>query len=299
MSARISTASQYQKFNKDASLLQSNIAKASDKINGKIENFSSLGKKGQIENYLNIKKSLKDIDSSLINNTIIEGRLVTMDKAVENIVDLATEIKKNFTLRNSSVVKSFNLKQIAISTLENIKNNLNSQYEGRYLFAGSKIHDKPVKDLSRSNLMNNVVTSNYYLGDNYIFDAQVSNNFKMNYGITAADQAFQDLIGSIHHMINLNFGAAITVVSQAGDLLDKSINELIQLRSHIGDNLGIIQNFNEENNDMRSYFRQKESEILPVDPTDAIIKLSEDRTALEALYKSFSIISKLTITNYL
>ncbi|RYG04324.1 MAG: hypothetical protein EOO07_31025, partial [Chitinophagaceae bacterium] len=113
-----------------------------------------LSENKKVEQWINTQYSINSIENYIYTNEVVEGRLISMDQTFDNIITIASNMKKDLALKNKLSGKALNLTQIAKAYLASIQDNLNTSYEGRYLFSGSKIDIKPVSDLSKSNLIN-------------------------------------------------------------------------------------------------------------------------------------------------
>ena len=82
----MSTISNYRNFNNNISSVQNNIAKTPNIIDGRIENYAELSADRKVEEFINVKTSLKSVNDYIKNNDIIEGRLFNMDQALDQII---------------------------------------------------------------------------------------------------------------------------------------------------------------------------------------------------------------------
>ncbi|MFN7039095.1 MAG: hypothetical protein ACK4OM_05990 [Alphaproteobacteria bacterium] len=299
MANHFSTAAQFNKFANNIGALQSKLSKIPDQIEGKVDNFSSFGSASKIDNYINTKAKLNLSTNYITEDKIVEAKLVSMDQSLESIINTAIEMKKNLTLKNSSAGKALNMTQITRANLSNIQDCLNVSHAGNYLFSGSKTDTMPVTDLSKTNILNNVITANYYKGDSFVNKAQIDNQFPLDFGITASNPAFQNLIASMNYIIEYEKTNDPLALNMANKLMDDSIKEIVQIRSEVGNNLNSIKNVIEKKEDVKSYLTEVEADLSPVDPLKTILQLSNDKVALEALFKTFSTVSSLNLTMYL
>jgi flagellar hook-associated protein 3 FlgL len=210
-------------------------------------------------------------------------------------------MRDDLTTRMSSSGRSMNLTQIAKENyLPTIRDNLNFEFQGRYLFAGSRTDAPPVGDIvNNSNVMNGAITSNYYNGNSVLLTASASNSLDVAYGINADNQIFQNLIACANKIITADTNNDQIGISQAFDIANTAINDLTQLRATLDNNLSAIQDVNTDFTNQQIYLTSMISNTEQTDFPKVTAQLISDQTSLTASYKAFAMMSKMNLGNFL
>jgi len=134
-----------------------------------------------------------------------DQRLSEMASAVDQLQDIASDFRSKLLQATSGDnLPSTNIQGEARALLNQTVSLLNSEYEGRYLFAGSAT-DRPPVDVSDGGGdmafdlggADDVRSGGYYSGNDDILSARVDSDFTMAYGVTAdhtSNTGFHDLV---------------------------------------------------------------------------------------------------------
>ena len=222
-------------------------------------------------------------------------------QSVQRLIDVANDFKKNLALENSSTTSSVNnLTSVANSSLDSIRDALNTKDGANFLFGGSKTNTSPIDDLKLSdNTYNGLPTANYYNGDDFKAAVDVSSSLRVEYGLNAADPAFQKLIGAINLGKNQETLGGAANYTRTGEMLDEAISDLISMQTNIGDNAKIFDNSTEYHSAAQQTFEEKYSEANSPDIVQLTIETSQLQTTLQASFSAFSRISQLSLLNFL
>lgn len=302
MSQQISTLSMHNNIIENINSIQSNIIKSQLQISqkNKIVSYSELSENNDLENYNNLTFKRGELKDYKNNNKVILTRLMTTDQSVNSIITIASEAKSTITLMQNPLNKNIQLSQLAKTYLTSIADNLNIKFEGRYLFAGTNTNIKPIKDLSiNSNLINNQITANYYQGNNNDLSVNLSSELTINYNIKGNDPAFKKLIGALNKIIIADQFKDQSMIKEANNLLDETINSLIQMQLKIGNNIKSVENLQDQYEEADRYLAQNLADYEGIDLLQVTDKLNKDIAALQASYMAVGKISRLSLTEYL
>ncbi len=247
------------------------------------------------------KSSIERSDRFVSSIDQVLRRLDTMYRAVDDIVNSAINFKTSMGLEATSTNSTvFNLTQVANSTLDRLRGSLNAKDGAAFVFAGAKSDVEPVKDLkSTSNIINGQNTANYYNGDDFIANVSASVSLEVEYGVTAADPAFQNFIASINLAKATEASGEGANYDDAGRQLESSIDELISLRADIGNNMRVLEQMKEFHTRAKATFEIKYDEKNSPDIIELTTKTSQLTATLQASYLNFSKISQLNLSNFL
>ncbi|MFN7095448.1 MAG: hypothetical protein ACK4M7_08795 [Burkholderiales bacterium] len=302
MDTRISTLSLHQNSVRDMSSVMADLARTQRQISsGKMaETFAELNSNGKVERILNLEERLQRIDDYVISNHLISNRIKATDLAVERILEASSQLRDNITLKRSGAITALPLTQISQTGLTTVMDNLNMRFEGRYIFAGSQTDNIPVSDIIyTSNIVNTEPTANYYQGDNVTLTSRASENLEIPYGVRANEEAFQKLIAAYHIAIQADKTNDDEKLTEALDLTTTALNDLIQLRSKINNNMAAIDEANESHETLKIYLNEVISNETATNIPEATIKISTNQLTLQAIYQTLARINKLTLSDYL
>lgn len=226
----------------------------------------------------------------------VSDKIRVMDKTLQHLASILNSA--NIAASHSIINPNKHPYIQAISqTLVTVAAQLNVEYNGQYLFSGSKIDVKPVLDISRNtNLMLDlnkhelVPTANYYRGDGYINSIEIFPGEVVQYGITAADETFQKMIAGLHYMRDGLSDNNKEAINKGKQLLQTSISEIQEKIMQ----LGFADQLVEERKSL--YFQAgsdavgRIKELVDVDLIASSFELRQLEEKLSTLYKSIGII---------
>jgi flagellar hook-associated protein 3 FlgL len=287
---------------KDIMSTQTNLVKLQSQItSGKqATTFFELQASRQIDNVMSIESQMGNINDSLISNSLIVDRLSMMDQAFSELIELMTLTKSQLITRRSSIGSVMNFSQIAKSSLSAVKYILNTEFEGRYLFSGSRTTTMPVGDIENiTNVINQAPTANYYNGDDTVLSANITSTININYGIKANDPAFQNLIACLNTVLvgektgdDAEFGTAL-------EYLDKAYDQVIELRSQNGNFASTVLNVNNQYTNTLLYTKQTLARLTDTDLPSATASLYSQDAILRASYATLSRLTSTSLNDYL
>ena len=121
------------------------------------------------------------------------------------------------------------LQQFATTFQTEIEALLNTQIEGRYVFAGSMTDTVPA-DLSdvaytpQAGLPGTFTAdTGYYQGDNLTLSIRADDNFELDYGITADNTAFEEMLRSLAYMDYAGANSDIPVLEESFRLMKSAL----------------------------------------------------------------------------
>ncbi len=281
-------------------LLQGQLVDKQGKIaaDSKADTFAGLGDDlPVIQSFkLSIERSERYI------NSIKDGQRKNdvLYQSMQQLIDIARNFKQNLAIENSAATQDTNnITQIGNSALDNIRGALNLRDGTNYVFSGSKTNVEPVGDLkASSNIQDDAETASYYNGDNFLASIDVSNSLTVEYGISAADPAFQKLIGAIN-MAKTEEGNGTENFAQVGEMLDDAIDGLIALQAKIGDNAKLFETSTEFHTKTKESFETQYDAVNAPDIVQLTIETTQLQATLQASFAAFAKITQLSLTNFL
>lgn len=284
----------------DFKSLQSIIADKQSKIgaDSKVDSFAELG--DDISSVQGFKLSIERSDRYINSIKDAQRKNDTQYQAIQQIIEIATQFKQNLATESTTTSGAVNnLSQQANSSLDNIRGALNLKDGANFVFSGSKTNQEPVSDLKLgSNILESQPVANYYNGDNFKATIDVSASLQVEYGFSAADPAFVNLIGAINLAKDAETLGANNY-QQAGDLFEEAYDQLLALQAKIGDNAKVFENNLEFQDKAKSIFEAKYSEVNEPNIVQLTIESTQAQTTLQASFQIFSKISQISLINFL
>lgn len=296
-----STVQVYNQTITDFKIIQERLFDAQSQIGAKskFETFADMS--DDLTIVQGFEESIQRSERFVTSLNNVTRRLDVMDSSLSDIIDTAVNFKTSLILENSDTNALVNdLASLADSSLDVISGSLNERINSSYIFAGSKTNIQPVNDLKRVNsVVGGESTVNYYNGDEFKAAVDASRSLRVEYGITASDPAFRDLIGAINKAKDAEAQGKKENLVQAGVELDAAIEQLIALRSNLGGDYKIIEQSLDIQDKARVNFEQKLAEVKEPDIVELTIQTSAETSALTALFNQFSRVSNLSLVNFI
>lgn len=247
-------------------------------------------------------------------NTIntVSTSMQTMALSLQQILSQVQSFES--TLANDA----YNTQQPTVQTqaatlLQQVAGYLNSQGVSGYLFGGTDTTQPPV-DLSNlpqgaaASLTTSVggppSSNGYYAGGANIPPVQIDTQVSVNYGITADNPAFEQIIRALNFIAQSGSFSSTSPTDQANvTLAGQMLSNATQALTGIAGNLALQQaQLNTTQTTLQSTINIAQngiSNIVSVNQATAITQLQNLETQMEASYTATSEIQKLSLVNYL
>jgi len=241
------------------------------------------------------------------NNQLIDQRLQTMESSVSQLVDIASSFRTLLVgslNANNATVSGIDVE--AANLMQQVAGILNTDFDGRYLFAGSKTNTRPV-DLNAAGFVvppavyPSAVETDYYVGDGNTLATQAGPDLSLSYGIRANESAFEKLIRSLH-LVSTAIVAPVPDAARLNEglrLAEEAVSELAQVVSRIGVARSAIDTANKGHEETLLYAEQTIGEIGNTDLAKAMTILTGDRAALEASFATLAQMRTISLLNFL
>ena len=228
----------------------------------------------------------------------VNDRLQVMDSTVGGLSDLAERFKALLVQRmNGATGGAVPVAAEVDSGLAEIAAQLNRQFGGSYLFAGSRIDTAPVVLPSPPSTAAD--PSLYYQGDNITATTRIDAGTVLAYGVTAAAAPFADLIGALGQARAADSANDTTGLQSAMDRLDQAIDGLAQMRGQIGVTSARMQRVGDQHAATAGYLDDVVSRIEDTDVPTAMTQLAQDQALLQASYTITGRLASLSLAEYL
>lgn len=191
------------------------------------------------------------------------------------------------------------LKEEAEGMLQIVASQLNTQEDGRYLFAGSKTDTAAVQVPVPDPTTFGIPEDNYYQGDDLELSARLDEELTLSYGMTADREGFQLLIGALKAAIRGDTIDSDAMKTTALDLVGQAIDKLTDYSSEIGTNLSLVDTVRNQHEDLVTVLENNIGEIENTDIPKTVSLMSQQETLLEASYMTIARLGQLSLADYL
>lgn len=233
-------------------------------------------------------------------NGVIEARIQVMDSALNGILEVASDLKVRLLQRvDSSTGTAGDLAGEGASMLDTVVGLINTQINGRFLFAGSATQTSPVSDPVPDPTTFGVAEANYYQGDSVQLTARVSEGIEVAYGVPGGQPAFQQIIGALKAAIEGDTQDDAGLLNSAITLVDQAIDNLSTERTKVGSAGNVVARATAIHQDFRLYAEGVIGEIENVDVPATIAALTADETVLQASFITVGRMTSLTLADFL
>lgn len=279
-----------------AKLAEEQIQESSGKVSA---DYGGLGAKaGQVVSLeVAVSRSSAYADAA----TGADSRVNLMSSALTSIGDVLTQFRAALTEASSNVGNQTTLPQVASGLLDDLAAQLNTQYQGRYLFAGSATTVKPV-DLSTLAASTDFTTADtsYYQGNADAVSVRVSPDQTVSYGVVASDASFEKAIRVLNAFANMGSSdISSTTLADAATDVEGSLDGVLAVQGRLSVQSATLQRAAGDQQTFQDYASNLSSSLTDVDVASVTAQMASYQTQLQASYAAISKISSLRLMDYL
>jgi len=254
---------------------------------------------------LSLKSEHARVTQYMAGNKVADMRLQKMETSVAGTMDVATNLRTllvNATQDENATALALNEEGAAM--LGQVANYLNTQLDGRYLFAGSRTDTPPVdfSSLPDDGVFAGTAGELYYGGDDETVTVRTGESSSLRYGVTADEPGFDKLVQALQIVATIDtsdIDAARTRLNEALDLANEAISAIPDVRSRIGSSRSTLELANNQHDEFLLYAEGAIGDIENVDVTEAVTRLSSHQATLEASYASLARLQSVSLVDYL
>lgn len=301
---RISNFSQNARSLAFVTQSQNRIADLQNQIASGVKSLDYTGVSRNAERLITLETSHARVSQYQEDNTLVERRLNTMELSVSQIFDLMSEYKTLIINGlNASNANDLDLKNRATQILNQVGALLNTEEDGRQLFAGTRTDTQPV-DTSLLPGSYNIPTSDgassaYFTGNTNKLTLRADDNFDLQYNINAGERGFERSIRALDIMVKAPLTNDRATLNHVLGVVSNAINDLADLRTGIGGTRKTLDEVNARHRDFILFTEQTISEIQNVDIAETVTLMTYAQLTLEASFMTISRLSQVTLLNFL
>lgn len=297
---RISTYMVQQRTLGDVGVVQSNLFDLQKQISSGFKTDVFSGLDGQVEQFTALDARVRKSETYVQNNEVALSRLRTTQVTMEKLIEIADDAEDLLTLRRNPVnATALNFSPQMESLKENMAALLNTTFEGRYIFGGTRTDVPPVADPIPEPVAAGSPDDSYYQGSKQNPTLRAQDNLEMEYGVRADDMAFQNIFSAISLAVKADVSNGDAVFATAQDLLQQGMQDLVTAQSKVNSDIVAISAITDRLNDLKLYWRGVKEDVITTDLVTASTQVSLDQAILQASFQSFASINRLRLVDFL
>jgi len=293
----VSTFGSLQSLLQNMSQTQNDLNTDSEQVSSGLKSQTFDGLNGSIEQFVSLNAQVSRLQGYQQNNSVVQSQLQTTNTVLGQIVQVATDIKGLIASQTSGTSSTASFQQQIQANLSSLTGELNTTFQGSYLFGGTKTNTPPVITPLPAPDQIGVPDASYYQGSDQDSTVRIADNQTITNNIRADNPAFQQILAGVSQA--LSAGGSTADLQNAENLVSTGIQGVIALQASANANVVTIQNVDTQSQTLQTYFQGLSTSISQSDVVSLSAKVAQDQNVLEATYSTFARISSLTLANYL
>jgi flagellar hook-associated protein 3 FlgL len=265
----------------------------------KSEDFAGYG--SDTQSIVNLQVSVSRAETYIDAATQADSKVQVMYSAVGSVTDLITNLRSDLSAATTgSSTDTSSLISSAQDMLQEMTSILNTQYDGQYVFSGASTSTAPVDITSFDSGTGSLSTADtsYYQGDDQIASVQVADDQTVDYGVTADNSAFEQVMRVLKYIANSS-SMSSSDISSALDLASNALDAVSIVQSKLSDASSQIEEASSEQTNYKSYASTLGSDLTSVDVAAVTAQMSTYQSQLTASYAAIAKIDSMNLASYL
>jgi len=252
---------------------------------------------------VNLESHYKRLEQYVDEGEVVNGRIQSLYDAVGGMSDLTLRLSALITgLQGNNAAGVEGVVAEAGQLMQEFAALLNTQQEGRYLFAGGR-PDQPAVDIDGTATQTTVPSTadtGYYQGDQTVAHFQAADDLILSYGVTADQPAFEKALRAFNLIANLQTNPVDTaVLAEATQLASDSTDALAVTQAKLGASSASLERTIDRHVDEQLVLQSHVDDIRSVDLAESTTRLSQLQASLEATMSLMKILEENNLSKYL
>jgi flagellar hook-associated protein 3 FlgL len=263
------------------------------------EDFAGYG--SDTQSVVNLQVSVTRAQTYIDAATQADSKVQVMYSAVGSVSTLITNLRTQLSAATTgSSTSTASLISSAQDMLSEMGSILNTQYDGEYVFSGASTSTAPVSLTSFDSGTGSLSTADtsYYQGDDQIASVRVADDQTVNYGVTADNSAFEQVMRVLKYVANSS-SLSSSDITAALDMASTALDATSVVQSKLSDASSQIEDASSRQTDYKGYASTLGSDLTSVDVAAVTAQLSTYQAQLEASYSAISKIESMSLASYL
>jgi flagellar hook-associated protein 3 FlgL len=234
--------------------------------------------------------------------SLSNGRVEVMYDTCGSLVDVLTALRAKISQASGSLDTS-GAKAIssqAKNLLAEAVSLMNTQFEGRYLFAGDAVDVRPVDEsqLPATEPVPIGTSTAYYQGGDTKATVRLSSEETLQYGYLASDTAFSKTLHVLNLVATVDITSDTTAASEASDAVLDAIAEMTNVQTMLSLHSQTLERVQQDRLDYVDYAKEMASTVGEVDIAQVQATLSSYTAQLQASFSAIAKIAGLSLVSY-
>lgn len=254
---------------------------------------------------LNLRSTISEIDQYMKNADSVKSGLEVTNSALDSVVTTLQQVRV-LALQAANSTTTPEARTAMAAELDQIMSSLtalgNSQYAGKYIFAGSATNSPPF-------VPSGSPTPPYsYVGNNALVSVQVAPWTNASCNVTgetlfnmgsAAVPGSPDLLSTIQALKDeIEAGNVGAITARIADV-DANLNNVITIRSEVGARISRIETITQSLGDSKTSLATLLSKTEDADLTEAVLDLRTRENIYQAAVATAGRIMQITLADYI
>ena len=300
----------------------------------KNEDFKSFGSDAQsLQRY---RMDQGRVQTYLDNINTVTTRINVMSQSMDKAADLGRSLMASISTQvREGTVDIESMKTLAQDGLEFMRDIMNTQVDGRYLFAGSSSSTIPLDSLNTINANMQTEVANWLNGTSTTAQAignvgglttdqlgintalsssgevslRVDRTLEIDYTVMANGNGFDEIVKALGFMANMEQPDPATDVPTQEEFHDMLNNILATVKSGVdamdrastslGSKYNLIKDIGGSHEQDLALYQGQIATLENADTTEVLAKMQALQTQIEASYSVTNLVSQLSLVNYL
>ncbi|AWJ92663.1 flagellar biosynthesis protein FlgL (plasmid) [Azospirillum baldaniorum] len=251
---------------------------------------------------VNLESHYRRSERYVDEGEVVNGRIQTMHDAVGGMIDLANRVRSLVaSLQGAGSGAADGIKSEAQALMTEFAGLLNTQQEGRYLFAGGRTDRAAVSlDGLPAATSPSTADTGYYKGDGSVSYFQAADDLIVQYGVTADDPSIEKALRSISLIANMPTNPVdTTLVDEASDLADAAADGLTVVQTKLGSASATLERTIDRHLEQQLVLQTHVEDIRNIDLAEATTRLSQLQANLESTMSLMKILQQTNLNDFL
>lgn len=255
-------------------------------------------------------RSFRTRTQTFIDTTkTVRRQIDANDVQLNGMLDMTRNFRQNI-LTVIGADEAIAFEDVMRETFNFVASALNTQIGGDFIFAGANTDVPAVKGTDISDLVAATNATDLFANDNRVAKAFISENVDVKYGILASDLA-TPVFESLKRIADFHFtgpngpiDGKLTPTQRAfleSEMLtlDDAISHMQSVQTQNGLLSGRLDTVENQHSNAEQFLEELVSDLEDVNMAEAITKLNNDRTALEASLRNMSSITSMNLMDFI
>ncbi len=285
---------------RDVGNLQKELATLQEQISSgvKAKTFQQLN--GQVEQYTLLESRIRRTQQFMESNEVAIARMQTADQAMSQLIDIADSMENLLVAGlDAATGTALPLEQQMKDLLNAMASALNTNFDGRYIFAGTATNVIPVPSTDVDPAQQGVPDAGYYAGSTTSIKLRADETVEYDFPVRADDPAFQKMYAAAKQALaghasgdREEMKAALTLMQQAQTDLNSSRARVNMTFLNVGD-------INERLGSLNLYWKGVTEKVGKTDIVAATTQIASYEAVLQATFQVYARLSQLRLSDYL